>query len=155
MKNFYTLPSLFLVTICILFSTSAKAQAVTSDEYQAVVDTAYRYFNGAANGDQELLANAFDMDFGHIKMIKTNKDDKQETIHTLTLKEFSKFFKEATSETWQADIISVDIVDNKMAMVKLDFNTPKTHYIDYLVMYKRNGNWLIVNKTFTAKSKKQ
>ncbi|WP_283235351.1 nuclear transport factor 2 family protein [Pseudoalteromonas rubra] len=40
-----------------------------------------------------------------------------------------------------------------MAMVKMDFHTPKTHYIDYLVMYKREGAWRIVTKTFVAKSK--
>jgi len=40
-----------------------------------------------------------------------------------------------------------------MAMVKLDFDTPKTHYIDYLVMYKRESEWRIINKTFIAKKK--
>jgi len=52
-----------------------------------------------------------------------------------------------------AKILSVDIVDDKMAMVKLDFDTPKTHYVDYLVMYKRNNQWRIVNKTFVANKK--
>lgn len=137
----------------LLFSNKTFASSETGNEYQAVVDTAYKYFKGAANGDQDMLAQAFDMDFGHIKMLRVDKESGKETIRVLSLKEFSKFFKEATKDHWQANVLSVDIVDDKMAMVKMDFHTPKTHYIDYLVMYKRNGAWKIITKTFTSKSK--
>lgn len=136
-----------------LMSLPGYAKSVTSDEYQAVIDTAYNYFNGAANGDQALLAQAFDMDFGHVKMIRKDKETGKETIRSIPLNEFAAVFKQATKDTWQANILAVDIVDDSMAMVKLDFHTPKTHYIDYLVMYKRNNNWRIINKTFVAKAK--
>lgn len=134
-------------------STFSHAESVTGKEYQAVVETAYNYFNGAANGDQELLAKAFDQEFGHVKMITISKDTGKEVIRTVPLKEFSGYFKEATKDKWEANILSVDIVDDQMAMVKLDFHTPKTHYIDYLVMYKRQNEWRIVTKTFIAKKK--
>lgn len=134
-------------------TATSYAKAETGKEYQAVVETAYNYFNGAANGDQKLLSKAFDLDFGHVKMITVNKETAKETIRTVTLKEFSGYFKKATQDTWVANILSVDIVDDKMAMVKLDFDTPKTHYIDYLVMYKRESEWRIINKTFIAKKK--
>ena len=143
-------------TIAALFlfqSSVVLAESVTSNEYQAVVTTAYNYFNGLANADQKLLANTFDMEFGDVKMLKINKETQKETIRTVSLKEFAGFFKEATKDTWQAKVISVDIVDDKMAMVKLDFETPKTYYTDYLVMYKRQNNWRIINKTFIAKKK--
>ncbi len=139
--------------LSIFLSAPSQAESITSQEYQAVVATAYNYFNGAANGDQKLLAKAFDQQFGDVKMITVNQDSGQESIRTVPLKEFSGYFKKATADTWQANILSVDIVDNKMAMVKLDFNTPKTHYIDYLVMYKRENDWRIINKTFVAKKK--
>ncbi len=139
--------------ISFLLSSFSHAEALTGKEYQAVINTAYNYFNGAANGDQKLLSKAFDQEFGHVKMITVNKDTGKETISTVPLKEFSGYFKKATQDTWTANILSVDIVDNKMAMVKLNFETPKTHYIDYLVMYKRENEWRIVNKTFIAKKK--
>jgi hypothetical protein len=88
-------------------------------------------------------------------MISVNKETGKETIRTVPLKEFSGYFKKATKDTWVANILSVDIVDDKMAMVKLDFDTPTTHYIDYLVMYKRESEWRIINKTFIAKKKLQ
>lgn len=147
------LPLLLVGVFALLLSTASKAASVTGDEYQAVVDTAYNYFTGAANGDQKMLAQAFDVDFGDVKMINVDKETGKETIRTVGLKEFAGFFKKATQDTWQADVLSVDIVDDKMAMVKLNFETSKTHYIDYLVMYKRDGVWRIVNKTFVAKKK--
>ncbi|TWX65180.1 nuclear transport factor 2 family protein [Colwellia demingiae] len=147
---------LFSITVAVFtlfLSTISYAESVTGKEYKAVVETAYNYFNGAANGDQKLLSQAFDQEFGHVKMITINKETGKETIRTVSLKEFSGYFKKATKDKWVANILSVDIVDDKMAMVKLDFNTPKTHYIDYLVMYKRENKWRIINKTFIAKKK--
>ena len=137
----------------LLFTSISSAKAVTSAEYQQVVDTAYNYFNGVTNGDQALLQKAFDMEFGHIKSITIDKDTGKETIRSMPLKEFAAIFKKATPQTWTADVLSVDIVDRQMAMVKLQFDTPKSQYIDYLVMYKRNDQWRIINKTFTVRNK--
>jgi len=145
--------SMSVAIFSFFLTATSYAKAETGKEYQAVVETAYNYFNGAANGDQKLLSKAFDLDFGHVKMITVNNETAKETIRTVTLKEFSGYFKKATQDTWVANILSVDIVDDKMAMVKLDFDTPKTHYIDYLVMYKRENEWRIINKTFIAKKK--
>jgi hypothetical protein len=145
--------SMTVALFAFFISTPSQAESVTGKEYQAVVQTAYNYFNGVANGDQKLLSKAFDLEFGHVKMINVNKDTGKETIRTVSLKDFSGYFKKATQDKWVANILSVDIVDDKMAMVKLDFDTPKTHYIDYLVMYKRENEWRIINKTFIAKKK--
>jgi hypothetical protein len=145
--------SITIALYAFFISAVSHAESVTGKEYQAVVQTAYNYFNGVANGDQKLISKAFDLEFGHVKMITVNKETGKETIRTVPLKEFSGYFKKPTKDTWIANILSVDIVDDKMAMVKLDFDTPKTHYIDYLVMYKRENEWRIINKTFIAKTK--
>jgi len=134
-------------------AVDVQAASKTSDEYKAVVETAYKYFNGAANGDQAMLSAAFDVDYGDIKIPSTDKETGKDIIRTIPLDKFAKVFKKATDDLWQAKVLSVDIVDDKMAMVKLDFDTPKTHYVDYLVMYKRDGQWRIVNKTFVATAK--
>ena len=144
---------LTLAIFSFFLSITSYAKPETGKEYQAVIETAYNYFNGAANGDQALLAKAFDLESGHVKMISKDKDSQKETIRTVPLKEFAGYFKKATKDKWVANILSVDIVDDKMAMVKLDFKTPKTDYIDYLVMYKRENDWRIINKTFIANKK--
>jgi len=151
--NLSKIISLTAALLLFLFSNYGHAESITSNEYKAVVSTAHNYFNGAANGDQKLLSEAFDMDFGHVKMVVIDKVSGKETIRSVTLKDFANYFKKATKDNWTAKILSVDIVDEKMAMVKLDFNTPKTHYVDYLVMYKRDNNWRIINKTFVANKK--
>jgi len=142
-----------VVFILSLLSLPSFAASKTGDEHQAVIDTAYKYFNGVANGDKVLMSEAFDMDYGHMKMVATDKDSGKEIIRVVPFETFAGYFKAATKEKWQANILSVDIVDSKMAMVKLNFHTPKTHYIDYLVMYKRNQQWKIINKTFVANKK--
>lgn len=153
MKSLKTLVVTAFTVLSLSTSMKALAEPKTGDEYQAVIDTAFNYFNGAAKGDQDLLAKAFDMEFGHIKMVRVDEETGKETIRSVPLGEFAKVFKKATQDTWTADILSVDIVDNKMAMVKLDFHTPKNHYVDYLIMYKRNDNWRIINKTFVSNKK--
>ena len=50
--KFITITNLIVLT---LFSMSNQAKSVTGSEHQAVVDTAYNYFNGMKNGDQQLL----------------------------------------------------------------------------------------------------
>lgn len=153
MKKFSKL-SLMATLMCCLATPFAFAKATISDQYQRVVDTAYSYFKGAANADQALLEKAFDFKHGHIKMLRKDKETGEQTLKVVPLKEFAGYFKQATKDEWKADIISVDIVDDNMAMVKLNFYTPKTHYIDYLVMHQLNGEWKIVNKTFVAKPNK-
>lgn len=151
MKTFSQRITAFIALLTICVPLQLSAESISSDEYQAVVKTAYNYFHGAAKGDQALLEASFDTQFGDVKMLRTDDETKQESVRTVPLDEFAGYFSEATQDTWNAQVLSVDIVDNTMAMVKMDFTTSKTHYIDYLVMYKRNGHWRIVNKTFVAK----
>ena len=147
--------SILCISLLLLVPVSAHAKSSTSEEYKAVVDTAYNYFEGAANGDQALLSESFDTEFGDVKMLRFDEKTQKETIRTVPLDEFAGFFTKPTAEHWKAEVVSVDIVDSKMALVKMNFITAKTHYIDYLVMYKRDSKWKVVNKTFVAKKLSQ
>lgn len=57
-------------------------------------------------------------------------------------------FKGNKNKPWLSKILSVDIVDERMALVKLSLKTKNSDYVDYLTMYKRNNKWRIVNKMF-------
>ena len=132
-----------------------NAQPITSNTHELVTKVAKDYFNGMANGDLELLGQAFDMEYGDVKILDT---DPKTQIHSIRRIPFSKFvnaFKGNANKPWTSEILSVDIVDDRMALVKLSLKTKKSHYVDYLTMYKRNGNWRIINKMFvdTKKSK--
>jgi len=130
MKNLVKLLAVTASFVCLV--SAAQAESVIDKEHQAVIETAYNYFNGLANADQELISKAFDMEFGHAKIMGVDEETGKETIKVYTFKEFVTFFKKPNS-TWSAKILSVDIVSDKMAMVKLDFDTPANNYIDYLV----------------------
>ena len=142
-----------LGVVALFTSHSARAAVTLGNEHQAIVNTALNYVKGAALGDQSLLSESFDTDFGDVKMIRVDEKTGKETIRTVPLAKFATYFKEATQDAWNANVLAVDVENDKMAMVKLDFHTSKTHYVDYLVMYKRNNEWRIVNKTFVATKK--
>ena len=112
--------------LCFSLSFTVQADPVSSTENQAVLET------------------------GHLKYVTTNKETGEEYVRVISFDEFAKQFTEYKTETWKSEILSIDIVDNHMALVKLNFDTPRTHYVDYLVMYKRKAGWRIVSKTFVA-----
>lgn len=144
----------YILALATLISAGAwnavQADPVSSTEYQAVLETANNYFNGLATGNQEMIAKAFDLEAGHLKYVTTDKETGEEYVRVIAFDEFAKQFTEHKTETWKSEILSIDIVDNHMALVKLNFDTPRTHYVDYLVMYKRKAGWRIVSKTFVA-----
>lgn len=139
---------LLLAGVSLIFANTVYAKATTSDEYQAVVSTAYEYFNGLHRGDSALISNAFDMETGYMKSSDGT------TITATSLNSFAKKFTSESKESWQGKILSVDIVDEKMAFVKFDFNTPKAHYTDYLIMLKTDEKWKITSKAYVSTPKR-
>ncbi len=139
-----------IAALSMIAPSASYADPVTIDEYAAVIETANNYFNGLTTGNQEMIAKAFDLEHGHLKYITTDKETGEESVRVILFKEFAKQFTKSREETWTGEILSVDIVDNHMAMVKMNFDTPRTHYVDYLVMYKRKEGWRIFSKTFVA-----
>ena len=103
--NKIKLLSMAVALFTFFLSMASHAESVTGKEYQAVVATAYNYFNGAANGDQKLLSKAFDLEFGHVKMINIDKETGQESIRVVSLKEFAGYFKKATEDRWEANVL--------------------------------------------------
>ncbi|MEX0299324.1 MAG: nuclear transport factor 2 family protein [Kordiimonas sp.] len=149
----YLIKCLVLAITVSSVSTVGRAEPVIADEYAAVIETANNYFIGLANGDQDLIARTFDMEAGHMKRVGRNKETGKTYVEAVPFKEFAAFYTKPRAEKLVSDIVSVDIVDSHMALVKLHFNTPKVQYVDYLVMYKLDAGWRIVNKTFSARPK--
>lgn len=54
-------------------------------------------------------------------------------------------------ESW-GKMLSIDIVDRRMAGAKVEMLYRGHIYIDLLSLYKINGDWKIVNKTFVHRS---
>ncbi|PKF77639.1 hypothetical protein CW749_21385 [Vibrio sp. vnigr-6D03] len=143
------LKTLFLSTIIASLPLLNVAHASTekSSEYESVVSTTYKYFDGLHRGSKSLMKDAFDMKSGNVKSFDEGK------ISAITLKDFSGYFTSEAKETWKGKILSVDIVDERMAFVKFDFDTPDIHYIDYLILMKSDKGWKITSKAYVENQK--
>lgn len=131
--------------------TQVVAKPVSSSTHEIVTKIAIDYFHAVANGDLDLLGEVFDMEYGDVKILDTDPNTQKNSIRRIP---FSKFaFEGNTNKPWISDILSVDIVDDRMALVKLSLKTKKSHYVDYLTMYKRDNKWQIVNKVFVDTKK--
>ena len=130
----------------VVFQVHAKPSS--SNTHEAIIKAAKNYFYGIANGDLEILGQAFDMEYGDVKILDTDPDTKKKTIRRIPFSKFVIAFKGNTNTPWKSEILSIDIVDNQMELVKLSLKTKKSHYVDYLTMYKRDNKWRIVNKMF-------
>lgn len=129
------------------FSGFASASAEKDSEHAAIAKVTYEYFDGLHLGNSKLMNKAFDMENGQVKSLEDGK------INAVTLKTFSNYFTEKSDQTWQGKILSMDVVDDRMAFVKFDFDTPETHYIDYLILLKIDGQWKITNKAYVENHK--
>jgi hypothetical protein len=130
----------------------AAGVATMTDVEREVRERVADYFLGGQDGDQERLARAFDLDNGHMKFVTTN-DDGEEVIAVVTLADFRARMNRPTPVDRTGRILALDIVDEKMAWVKFQIVYPDgAQFIDYLLMYKRNGDWSIVNKMFVRRA---
>lgn len=129
------------------FSGFVSASAEKDSEHAAIAKVTYTYFDGLYLGNNKLMNKAFDMENGQVKSLENGK------IQAISLKAFSNYFTEKSDETWQGKILSMDVVDNRMAFVKFDFDTPDSHYIDYLILLKTDGEWKITNKAYVENKK--
>ncbi len=131
---------------------AAVGVATMSDAERDVRERAADYFLGGQDADQDRLARAFDLDNGHMKYVAAN-DDGTEELRVVTLAEFRARNTTPSTVDRTGRILSLDIVDDKMAWVKFQIVYPDGgQFIDYLLMYKTNGDWSIVNKMFVRRS---
>ncbi|GAB4541845.1 MAG: hypothetical protein Tsb0010_19120 [Parvularculaceae bacterium] len=132
-----------------LAPVAAFAQSDVSDDELAVREAVHGYFWGRQNGDQERLAAAFDQEYGDMKYVADGDDG--EIVQIVSLRDFAARLNRPIPNDSHGRILSMDIVDGKMAWVKFLIDTENTDFVDYLMLYKRNGEWRIVNKMFVRR----
>lgn len=134
---------------------SANAQETISSEAK-IKQTVLNYYEGYIYADLNKLALAFDTLAGHMKYVKAEADQ-AEKVGVVPANELIKRW--AGRGTYNAEQIaqsgykieSLDILDDKLAMVKIALQAADKSYIDYLALYRVNGEWKIVNKVFVQR----
>lgn len=130
--------------------TDSRPVKTGSEAEKAVIAVVEDYFWGRQNGDQERLLRGF-LDMGDLKGVR-----QQDGVEVLNIEPLSAFRGRLTKPMGmdtKGEILAIDIVDDKLAWVKLTLDSKVNTYTDYLMMYKINGQWKLVNKMFTNRRK--
>lgn len=145
MKNFFFL---FILSFPFLVAGQVDAKDLTS--VQATVED---YFYGYVERDSVRLYRAFDTENGTMKLPENTKDGKTKMVNGYfkeIIPRWSNRNKLSKKEenNCRLEITSVDVVNGKMAIVKMKMWVGDKTYFDVLSLQKINLNWKITNKMF-------
>ncbi len=107
------------------------------------------YIVGWRRGDVGLLARTFAVDHGRVMWI-TEKSDR-EVLRSMTFDEVLERRKPNPEYGLEWEVLSLDVVDGKLAVAKVYISRKGGSYVDFLVLHKIAGEWRIVNKTFVVR----
>ncbi|HAA19976.1 MAG TPA: dehydrogenase [Cytophagales bacterium] len=126
--------------ILALLGASLTAQAQSDDE--AVRATAMDYLEGTANGEPERIRRAFHPDAA---LYAVNDDG---SLRRIPIGTYIGYFKPGEKRDRDGKIVAVDVV-NDAANVKIEIVSGPWKFTDYLLLLKLNGEWKIINKSYT------
>jgi hypothetical protein len=122
---------------------------------QACEASIRNYFEGYLAGDHAKLTAAFDTSAGAMFALR----DSGKTTMNFPMRELMQRwvdnvkknpYSESDLKASKYEVLSCDVVDDAMAVVKLDITLGKRRFLDYLALYKIAGAWKIVSKVFVA-----
>ncbi len=135
----------------LLLAGGVQAQSSFGADEQGVRAAVEDYFWGRQNGDQERLARGMMMEGGDLKGV-AEKDGKQ-TLTNQPMADYAKLNTRPRGLPTKAEVLALDIVDGRMAWVKLRLEAADRDITDYLMLYKIDGAWKIVNKMWSTQPK--
>ena len=138
-----------LAAAVILVISASFVFSETSDESR-IREILADYVVGWREGDAERLARVFDLDAGTVMW--TSSRTGEEKLSSMTFREILARQKPRPEYGLQWRVLSLDVVDGRAAVAKLEISRKGGSYIDFLVCHKIADRWKIVNKTFAVRS---
>lgn len=138
--------SIFVVAVFGLFSVapaSAQDEAVEAEIRQVMDD----FIRGWREGDAELLSSVLALDDGRITWVSGQGAD--ERVSSMTFGDAvarDRAHPDYGRDGWE--LLSLDVVDDRLAFAKLRIPEGAAVNIDYMVCYRVRGQWKIVSNTF-------
>lgn len=126
---------------------SLKA-SLTVVEVHAVRKAIQQHFDGITKGDAKMLNAVWDKD-AQVRFIGVDKWGK-DVVQTTPVSKLIKQWTAKPAPDSKGVIMSVDVVNDRMASAKVALKWQGATLIDYLTLMKANGQWRIVNKAFVA-----
>lgn len=136
-----------VAVVVVIGGVPLPSLAAETDDVEQVREAVFNYFKGASGSDLALMEKAWDKPNAHMKYISKN-DQGVDEVQVIPIAEMFERWSKKSSPGAKGSVLSMDIVDGRMAVVKFEFVTTDKVYIDYLSLYKINGEWKIVNKIF-------
>lgn len=134
---------------CLFLYSSSTSSAPNVEESQ-VRQVVGDYIEGWREADAERLSQVFALDNGHV--IWLSDKDGSETVESMSFGDIVSRDKEPNPEYGRnSEILALDVVDDKLAVAKVEISFSKGNYIDYLVLYKVGDDWRIATKTFVTR----
>ena len=133
-----------------LLNLSTAERPRSADEHAAVHAAVDGYLDGVAKADAALLERVWDLDQGRMVFVRAR--DGNETVVDVPIRDAIQRWTSRTPDPSSGRVLSINIIDGRMALAQVDMVYGPHHYVDLLSLYKVNGAWKIVNKTFVELS---
>jgi len=130
---------------------SAFIGGPSGDDETAIRAVLEDYLNGVAKQDAAMLEKAFDAGNAHMKFV-AQSDDGAEALRVMPIREAFANWTKPPAKPCKGRVLNLDTVDGRMAVAKYEFLWGDVTFIDYLTLYKINGDWKIVNKVFVRQA---
>ncbi|MEM7162424.1 MAG: nuclear transport factor 2 family protein [Bacteroidota bacterium] len=139
---------IFIAMFFLIFSPSVNAQDAEVNEIANITATLTDYIEGSTGGQPDRLKSAFHPNLNLYYV-------KEDQIRVWAGEDYIKDTKEGQPTGETGKIISIDF-ENDIATAKVQISHPNydSPYIDYFMLAKQNGKWLIVHKMFTQRVNK-
>jgi hypothetical protein len=145
------LPSVALVIVAVVFAATTWYESAE----EAAVRTAVGYYiKGAQTADAADFERAFAVEIADMKWVWKDPETGVETLGSRPITEaIESWTKAGKAESW-GKVVDVRIVDDKLAHATIELLWQEHLYVDVMSLYKVNGEWKIVNKTFVSRGEK-
>jgi hypothetical protein len=120
----------------------------TAEEKKAVGVPLENYFKAQVTGNGDFIRQAFHPE---AKIMSFSKDK----FTQWSAEEFASFYKGTPSTDEDKRKRSFEIIDiaGNAAIAKVTLDYPTVKYTDYMTLLKIDGEWKIINKTFSSEAK--
>ena len=141
---------LVLVVFCFMLGAYLRAGQAgqQTDDEAAIRKVLEDYIVGWREADVPKLATVFDAE-GRVMWL--SGDPGSERLNTMTFAEILKRCRPSPDYGKEWRVESLDVLDGRLAVAKVQISRAGGHYVDYLALHKLAGGWRIVNKTFVMR----
>jgi len=133
------------ITLLLVSTLSIAQPSNQKSDISQVRETLNKYLNGTANGDPDLLREAFHPDFN---LYTVNPDG---SLWIRSGEKYISAFKKGVKSSRTGKIVNIDI-ENTVATARIDLTMNGKAYVDYFLLAKYEGKWRIIQKSYAIKA---